>query len=703
MSLKVTPEAVAASMEALRPMLPMLTGYARAMTDDPAVVVEIGPKTQTDGKRIFIRPPLALAELGEHERTLCGQRGQYGVLACPTCAEREEILVKMRHEIGHIVHGSFRPLRANATALKAMATGVGLPSAAIARPPRWEAPLLEVASTSPNPYLPTLALALEDLRVDMTNSSHFMGGAEVHRASLARLVAEGVGPENTPLAEAQLAQQVLIGILCDPHGVDMAEFVTPEALAIIRDAEIVELTHGNRARAGSEIIERAYRLLRRLIDLKVLPDPEPPEEPEPEQGPEGGSEDSDTGEGGKGDGEQHGEQGAEPEEDDAGSGEDEQQEQDAGGGEDQEQEEQGDEEAQGRPEGDGDTGDGGDEELDDPAQAGDSEQAPDESDQGEGEPEADADALREVVQTLTGHDADLDGDFDVDERRVAEMVAELETQLEHFGDPRPHLGQVNVYGRRRALRGELFGRGRGRSAHPSEALLGSLVGRARTVFAANATVKRQRGATRGRVAPTVLGKRAWNPEDQRLFERRQRNDAPSYSVLVGMDDSGSTSGGISTMLRETALAIATMCQRVGVEVSLYAHTTGLGSLDIYEIKAPDQPWSPRIGDDLRALAIGNTNYDGSTMTAYRRILAERPATRKVLLYFTDGAIPGAGGQAEAQIMREEVVACRRQGVTLLGVGVRTSSPEQFGIPTVRLDEMSDTRKVLEFLAKEFGI
>ena len=54
-------------------------------------------------------------------------------------------------------------------------------------------------------------------------------------------------------------------------------------------------------------------------------------------------------------------------------------------------------------------------------------------------------------------------------------------------------------------------------------------------------------------------------------------------------------------------------------------------------------------------------------------------------------------------MREEVAECRKRGVTLLGVGAHTSSPEDYGIPTVRLDKVEDVRKVLEFLAKEFGI
>lgn len=314
------------------------------------------------------------------------------------------------------------------------------------------------------------------------------------------------------------------------------------------------------------------------------------------------------------------------------------------------------------------------------------------------------------MRSITGHDFDLDNGVDVSDDLFDSTMQNLETHLDKLGEYRPLIGRVNIFGRYRPEgQGPLHGSS-GRqetlsAADPTEAQLGALVGRARHVFRNNAALKRQRDMTRGRVSPTLLGKRAWNPDDQRLFERRSRENVPSYSVLVGMDNSGSTSADVrAKLLRETALATAMMCQRVGVEVSVYAHTTGsYRDLDLYEIKAPSAPWTPRIGDDLRHLKIGATNLDGSTMTAYRRILSSSTATRKVLLYFTDGEIPGAGGQAEADIMRDEVSLCRRQGVTLLGVGVLTSSPEKFGIPTVRLDRPEDVGKVLSFLAKEFGI
>ena len=253
----------------------------------------------------------------------------------------------------------------------------------------------------------------------------------------------------------------------------------------------------------------------------------------------------------------------------------------------------------------------------------------------------------------------------------------------------------------------------GISAHrrSDDHVLGGLVGRARRVFTDNRAVKRTKGQPRGRVEPTLLGKRAWNPEDNRVFGSRVRPTAPSYSVLIGMDDSYSTVGrGIAELIRNCADAMGQLCSRTGVEFSIYAHTTNEGTwgtkaydMEIYQLKSWAEQWTPKVRDRLGRLEPGNTNQDGSILRLYRRQLQTRPATEKILLYFTDGEIPGTGGEAEAAIMRAEVDACRRAGITLLGVGIKTRSPEKFGIPTVSLDKATDIGHVLEFLAKEFGV
>ena len=284
--------------------------------------------------------------------------------------------------------------------------------------------------------------------------------------------------------------------------------------------------------------------------------------------------------------------------------------------------------------------------------------------------------------------------------------------LEHvevLGEVSTTVRRINIYA---PGDGPLMKSSAGRShSRSDDRVLGGLVGRARRVFFDNRAVKRTKGQPRGRVEPTLLGKRAWNPEDNRVFGSRVRPTAPSYSVLIGMDDSYSTVGrGIAELIRNCADAMGQLCSRTGVEFSIYAHTTNEGSwgtktydMEIYQLKTWSEQWTPQVRDRLGRLEPGNTNQDGSILRLYRRQLQTRPTTEKILLYFTDGEIPGTGGSAEAAIMRSEVDACRRAGITLLGVGIKTRSPEKFGIPTVSLDKATDIGHVLEFLAKEFGI
>lgn len=330
---------------------------------------------------------------------------------------------------------------------------------------------------------------------------------------------------------------------------------------------------------------------------------------------------------------------------------------------------------------------------------------------GDGGPATDGqiDEAAEAVAAMLGHqpgDHAPDGEAEAEvadaglEMALEDAIEVVLSQIDETGAPQKSVGAVRVH---REGEGGLRGRGGVRRETVPESLLGSLVAQARSAFQENRRVKYHRNVTRGKVAPSVLGKRAWNDQDKRLFAQRHVPDKRSYSVLVGMDNSGSTSGSDARMLRKTALAISQMCTRVGVEVGLYAHTSEMDDVAIYEMKAPTAPWRPEVEQDLWSLAVGESNADGTIMTVYRRQLERSTATHKILLYFTDGAIPGYGGQGQAQTMRDEVEACRKAGITLLGVGVGTSSPEKFGIKTVRLDGDEDLRNVLEVIAEKVGV
>lgn len=607
---------IASALTAMEPMLPKLSAYASSLSGKP-VRVEAGPTTQTDGRTIWIRPPMALADAPEDVRSLCGVRDDDGALECPACSVRESVLVRVRHEIGHIVHESFEQIPGDSLAIAL--TSAGVPCSQWPRAMVSDA--VAMARATGNKPLVTLMQVADDVRVDCLNVATSPGFEEVYRSDRLDMMRHGL-EDGRPVIELDEHVQMMLGLLTVPVIGPVGDLICESARQIVEDEQVLEILSGLTDVASA--VDATARLYKRLIDLGVYT------------------------------------------------------------GEEFEEVDEVDEEDEGEP-GDGDSGDG----------SGGSES---------GGP-ASAEQIKEAMQAVAkalGHqpgEQPVEGHLyhEQDDHELAGAIEEVLTQIAETGAPQGGVGSVNV---RRAGQGDLRGRGRSRPSPVPESIVGDLVMRGRAVFAENQRVKYHRDRTRGRVAPTVLGRRGWNPDDKRLFAQRHVPDARKYAVLVGVDSSGSTSGGLDKLLRQTSVAIAKMCHRIGVDVGVYAHTSEYQNVEIYEMKAPKAAWRPEIEKDMWGLGIGHSNADGTILRVYRRQLEATDATDKVLLFFTDGVIPGYGGAEQKQIMREEVQACKRAGITLVGVGVKTDSPKDFGIETVRLDSEKDLRGLLEHLAEK---
>ncbi len=92
-------------------MTPMLSAFARTITGNAKLNVRAGKMSATDGKTIFVRPPLALAESSRHERSLCDERDENMRLLCVACRTSEQVWRTVHHEISHIVGNSMAPSR----------------------------------------------------------------------------------------------------------------------------------------------------------------------------------------------------------------------------------------------------------------------------------------------------------------------------------------------------------------------------------------------------------------------------------------------------------------------------------------------------------------------------------------------------------------------------------------------------------------
>lgn len=239
----------------------------------------------------------------------------------------------------------------------------------------------------------------------------------------------------------------------------------------------------------------------------------------------------------------------------------------------------------------------------------------------------------------------------------------------------------------------------------SEQILGPALLEMRKTFSDNARAKMERHMRSGKINQRVLGKRAWAGDD-RLFQKKRLPGKKSYSVLIGIDISGSTMGLNIALAKRAAMAQAELCNRAGIEFAVYAHTAngsptgGWGReiyLDVYEIKGFDTPWSDTAKEALSKISADSENLDGHTIEYYRKMIERRNSTDRVILYYSDGKMPAANHDEELEILKREIAYCKSRNITLLGVGIRTDSPRRHGLETVQVDDDSDISKVVRHL------
>jgi hypothetical protein len=240
----------------------------------------------------------------------------------------------------------------------------------------------------------------------------------------------------------------------------------------------------------------------------------------------------------------------------------------------------------------------------------------------------------------------------------------------------------------------------------SEQILGPALLKTRRAFTDNARGSEQTNLKSGKVNARVLGKRAHSGDD-RLFLQRRQPGKRSYFVVIMMDISGSTVGANIRIMKQAVFAQAMLLHRAGVPFAIYAQSGQAHSLDgvremdleIYVVKQVGQPWDVKTQDALTELGPDSMNLDGHALEYARKRAEEVQATDRIILFYSDGKMPAANYEEELEILQREIKYCRRKGITLLGVGIRTDSPRAHGLETVQLDSVEETGKVTDQLKK----
>ena len=181
-------------------------------------------------------------------------------------------------------------------------------------------------------------------------------------------------------------------------------------------------------------------------------------------------------------------------------------------------------------------------------------------------------------------------------------------------------------------------------------------------------------------------------------------------MVIGLDISGSTSGGVVARIKAAGLHMAELLHRLGVTFAVYAHTgtptnldaggdysTDTWSLDVVVVKDPKERWTDATRERLRRVCPLMCNLDGHTLEYYRKVCERQQATDKLVMYFTDGAMPGQNYGEELEILQREIREAPGRGISIVGVGVGTDSPNAHGLDTVRLDDLEDVPRLVREL------
>jgi hypothetical protein len=122
-------------------------------------------------------------------------------------------------------------------------------------------------------------------------------------------------------------------------------------------------------------------------------------------------------------------------------------------------------------------------------------------------------------------------------------------------------------------------------------------------------------------------------------------------------------------------------------------------MHLHHVKEWDEPWTTEVKNRVGDLVGVGGNLDGHAMEYGRKQLSKVDATDKILLYYTDGKMPAANKDEELVVLQDQIKRCKRDRVTLLGVGIRTDSPVRHGLDTVQVDGDDDLKTVVDHLGK----
>jgi len=309
-----------------------------------------------------------------------------------------------------------------------------------------------------------------------------------------------------------------------------------------------------------------------------------------------------------------------------------------------------------------------------------------------------------LLSKFMDHDPDKDAEPATPQEEEARELAKLVfEQKDFFDNVSPIVRKVTV---RRPTKAEL--QYVTLNGAPTTSDVMPSLNSARLAFSNNRKLGIERNLKRGKkldgahLSRLVTG-------DPRIFANRSVPKKRDWFVSIACDVSGSTENGIDKTIAKGAHAMADLLKALGIKFAIHGHSGQIPKgysgynddpkeMVLIEVKRPEDQWDADAKLRCMGLTGFGANLDGHTLEWHRRLCLQQRAESKLIMYFTDGDMPAWNFDEEKDVLMENLRKCQRQGVTVVGVGVGTTSPKQYGLDCIRYDHLGDLPALIKGLA-----
>lgn len=308
---------------------------------------------------------------------------------------------------------------------------------------------------------------------------------------------------------------------------------------------------------------------------------------------------------------------------------------------------------------------------------------------------AKAERVRMDLAEFMGHPEGEQEEETTPAEKIQQDLLELHLmQREAFDDLSPNILGVNFYdpaSEKSFARVSLNGVPQDGEISPSLLAL-------RLAFTENRKIGIQRNLQRGPRLDTAHLHRV-SLDDARIFAARNVPKRRDWYVSLALDMSGSTLGYWDDVIKKAGYAIGELLSRLGIRFSIYGHTGNGAGLLMIPVKTPDEAWNDVARRKCVALRGMSSNLDGHTLEFHRKLVERERATDKLIMYFTDGAMPAANYDEELRLLKGNIQRCREKGIKLVGVGCGNDDPRRHGLDTILYNSIGDLPFLVSELAK----